>query len=64
METYSDKRDVYTLTLELTSYRQNSNQTPFEFHDQISTKLQNSIAKIELNFDQSEKKTLQNVSTT
>lgn len=35
LNTYSDKRDVYTLNLELAELRQNNNESPFEFFHKV-----------------------------
>ncbi|KAI5721729.1 hypothetical protein M8J77_024965 [Diaphorina citri] len=36
LNSYSDKRDAYTLTIELCNLKQNFNETPFEFHQKVT----------------------------
>lgn len=35
INTYADKRDCYTLNIELTELRQNSNESPFDFYNRL-----------------------------
>lgn len=44
LKTYQDKRDNYTLVLELANMRQSDKETPFHFHDRITKQLNLLIA--------------------
>jgi len=52
LDSYSDKRDTYTLTLEMSKLKQNNHEDCFAFHDRVNNHLKLQIAWLQNNFAQ------------
>lgn len=49
LTTYSDKRDIYTLTIEISKLKQWQSETPFAFHERLQSLLNTLLSKINSN---------------
>lgn len=58
INTYADKRDCYTLNIELTELRQNNSETPFEFYDRVQHLLNLQISYLSTHIEPSDAVTL------
>lgn len=46
LENFSDRRDIFTLDLEFSSYKQGDKESPFHFHERLTRHLDTTVAHI------------------